>query len=629
MTRAILYKGKPVQLFPDTDITLEIEDDLLAFNVIGSAFSWPISIPRVGNEWIFNNAGDADQVDNLLKAYDGFQITLEGDLLWEMSFDLVEADQFQYGGSLTSVNQTYFNAKDKKLAELVTGAVTYSAGNYASIIGATNSLERSSIRWPWLHFYGQRWKKDPQVADLQIYQLANSNEIGMLLPCFTMEYVLKNILAGLGMQLANSFSDYSGGTDLFSNLLLIHNRVKEYDLSAGMSIQLSDHVPDMTLSELVQDLAIFTCSSVNLSTDQSTLEIRSIKKDINTSAIRLQLTNYPNNVPVQRAGANNLKLAWNLSADKRVEAATVAVLEGQNRGSFATMTEWMALSTPAVNDYGFIKALNQFYKVVDENGSLVSAFYSYPLQDYASGSTNQIDIKPKLLPAVKDGFFYQVITGSFQVTNSSGAIILTGGGNWTDFPTTLDSVQLVETNSEKSYGTGFFAVTAVNVGAGTITLSSGSYVADVQVKEIIIRTAIDAVIPIIGGGPHAPEVGQENQSFDARVVIWHGMVTGGGSTYPYASADQFDKAGTAINKFNLSWTAPGDNMVSSLFAPFISFIKQARFLKLSTTESIQTLNHLYRQKKARLVAGSIRIKKIKMLITSKGIKDQEVEGWKI
>jgi hypothetical protein len=629
MSRSLSYKGQPVQLYPETDISYEIVDDFVDFDALGTTFSWPIRIPRQGNEWIFHHAGDADTVDNLLKTWDGFEIAIDGEIAWLVSFDLDDADGYSYAGSLTSISKAYFEAKDQKLADLITGTVAYPAGNLASVVEATNAQKNSFIRWPLMHFYGERWLKDPDVADLSIYQLSNVNIVGMLLPVFTIEFVLKKALEAAGIELVNSFSDYTTGTDVFSNLLLVHNRVKSYDLSAGISINIADHVPDMTLSELIKDLAMLTCSSVSISPDQTKLEIRSFAKDINTAGIDLQLKHYRKNVQVSRAEENNIKLSWNLSADKRVEENTVEKLAGTYRGEFATVSAWQSLGNPVLNDYGYIRSIDQFYRIIDQNGSLVSAFYSYPLQGYQSGPFNQKEIQPKLLPATKDAYYYKKVKGNFELSDSSGAAVISGFGDWVEFPAATDTISFEESSSDRQYAKGFYSIASVNAIAGTITLSAGSYNADTQINELLIRTAIDAVIPIIGDGPHAPEVGQKNEGFKGRVMMWHGVVSGMGSTYPFASADCHDKAGTIINKISLSWTGPANNLVTALWLQFVNFFSASRYITIFSSEAVQVIKKLYTGKKARLVAGAIRFKSAKMRFTRNGIEDQEIEGWKI
>lgn len=624
---SLTYKGRAVLLYPDTDVSWEIEDDFLDYDTVGTGYSLPIRFPREGNEWIFHHAADPDHPESLLQVWDGFQIRRHQNIWWDVSLDLDDADGVSYSGSLTGINRNFVEAKNKKIADLVSGAVTYGAGTYASIITATNTLQRSDIRWPWLHFHGQRWLSDPQVSDLYIYQVANTNEIGMLLPTFTMEYILRNILQGLGMDLVNSFADWTGGQDTFSNLLLVHNRVKSYNLSAGISVSLADHVPDMTLQELIQDLAILSCSSINIRNNQQTLEIRSILQDVSSSNIRLSLKNYDKDVRSRRADINNVRLSWDLSADQRVEALTVEKLEGQDRGPFATITAWMALSTPAAGDYGYVKSLDAYYRVIDQNGSLVSAFYSYTLQEYSSGEDRAKDLQPKLLPVTKDDSYYQEIDGSFQISNSGGAILISGFGDWTDYPSTLDKISFDESSSEKIYAAGYYSIVSVNGIAGTITLSANSYISEVQISKLLIKKPADAVIPIAGGAPHAPEIGQDNESFAGRVMIWHGMVSGGPGSYPYASADVYDKDGSQISKMSLSWSSPAPNLRTSLWSSVVSFFKQARYITLQSSEPLEKLQELYINKKARLVSGAIRLKRFRTTISKSDQSDQEIEGW--
>lgn len=739
----LLYKGQPVLLYPDTTIDFEVEDDFLDFDNIGRAYSWPISLPREGNEWIFRHAGDADTQDNLFKTWDHFQITVDGNVWWDVSLDLDDADQTSYSGMLTNVNEKFFAAKDKKLRELITGQVTLASGDYVSVIQAINELKVSDIRFPWIHFYGTRVLKpdddytgqsdttdtstpitegttteiinltvsntanyrveltlhatsistddllyfkvngvlkklrSPQTTttpqtiligsfdlsagdvltveyennvdgsgtvtvgtsttltitsnDRGPYQLINSSELA-LIPTFRAGYILDLVLRSIGMQYSNTATDYDEGYDPLDQLLLIHNRFKEYDLSAGAVISIADHVPDMTLIELIRDLSIYTCASPFIHSDNRTLELRSMNRDLSTDFIRTEFVDYDPNVRIQRAASNHLRLSFDLANDTRVEERTAEVLTGNYRGEFATMSDWIAVSTPAAGDYGFIKSLGQYHRVVETiNGTLVNAFYSYPLQQYESGADNVLELTPKLLPVTKDLYYYHKITGTFTLTNDGGSVKITGFGNWADFPDDGDTIQIVESGSEPVYtGGGFATISNINTSTREITVVI-TYTEDSQAGEIIIRKNANAAIPIIGDQPHWPEGEQDAEGFGGRIAMWHGMkpTADGADTYPMASADSYDHSGTSISKYNLYWTGPQPNLVSTRWSKVIQFIRQARYLTIRSYEPIERVLEMYRRKKARLTSGSIRFKRFRATLSQRGIRDQEIEGWRV
>jgi hypothetical protein len=737
----LLYKGQPVLLYPDTTIDFEVEDDFLDFDNIGRAYSWPISLPREGNEWIFRHAGDADTQDNLFKTWDGFQITVDGNVWWDVSLDLDDADQTSYSGMLTNVNEKFFSAKDKKLRDLITGEVVLPAGDYISVIRSINELEVSDIRFPWIHFYGTRVMKpdddysnqsvnvsastvispsavseilnlsvsnstnykvyltldgssitdddviyvkvngvtkevmnpdnvpSPQTLQLDTldlnagdtisvdyfntnegagdvtittsseltlqsndrkpYQILNSSDLA-LLPTFRAKYILDLCMRSIGMKMNDSATDYDQGYDPLDQLLLIHNRFKAYDIASGATIAISDHVPDMTLNELIKDLALYNCSSAYIESNNETITFRSMARDLSTDFIRTELIDYDPNVRIQASDYVNLELSWNLDADERVASQTVEKLEGRYRGEFDTYSDW-TLSLKSVGDYGYVKSLGQYHRLVEIDGSSVHVFYSYPFQSYKSGDKRLLSLQPKLLPVVKDTHFYHRVTGSFEIKQAGSIIKLLVFGALTDFPDDGDQVMFIEDGSEPVYATErFVTISSVDAVNKEIILPI-LYSEDSQASEIIIRKNANGCIPIIGDQPHWPEGEQDAEGFGGRIAMWHGMkpTADGADTYPMATADSYDHSGASISKYNLSWTGPQPNLVSTRWLKVIQFIRQARYLTIRSYEPIERVLELYKRKKARLTSGSMRFKRFRATLSQRGIRDQEIEGWRV
>jgi len=736
------YKGRSILLFPGTEITWEVADDFLDYESIGSGYSWPIRIPREGNEWIFHHAGDADHQDNLFKTYDGFEITISGNVWWSVSFDLTEATTNYYSGSLTSINKAFFEAKNKKIADLVTGQVQLSAGTYNSVIRPINELNRSDIRFPWIHFYGTRLARpdddytsqsdtvgtdqgtnisqpieilsitasnsgsfrvdlsldvefitaaedfdiqlkvngtivqevsgvtdpDPilytlgpidiasgdvvtiwyvnlafedQITvyaatqmdlisnDRKPYQLINTSDMA-LLPTFRAGYILQLILQGIGISLRDAAVNYSGGDDPLYDLLLLHNRIKEYDISSGATIDIADHLPDITLIELIRDLCIYRCCSAHISSDQTTLELRSFDRDVNTSTIRTSLALYDPDVQVNRADYNNIRLTFDTRSDDLTKN-TPEVLTGQYRGEFATYTDWIALSSPAKGDYGYVRQLGQYLRIIDSYGSLISAFYAYPMQPYESGADDQVELTPTLLPVTKDRYFYHVLEGTFTITDMTGYLKISGFGNWADFPDDGDRIQIIEAGQDPIYASeGFAEIYSVDINAKEIALNI-SYIDDTQVSKIIIRKSANAAIPIIGADIHWPEGKQDNPGFKGRIMMWHGVVAteDAAGTYPYASADGYDVQGNQIARYSLMWSGPGTNLVDQLWSSFVSFVKSARYITIDSFEGVHQVRTLFEQKTARLIKGAIRIKRIRTTLSGKGLIKSQLHTYSV
>jgi len=628
------YKNKPIGLLPGTSTEWVLEDDILDFERIGQGVSWPIRIPWSGNDHLpFAHAADPDQFENLFQTYDGFTISVDGYVWFEVSFALNDADSDFANGQLTSVNSTFVENKDKSIRELISATIPFSAGNYDTIIKATNELDDSVIRFPYLHFWGKRWLIDPGLSDLSIYEIANLGN-GMIIPGFQIIYLLRQALEEMGMQLRNRFSDHSGGKDFFSQLYIIHNRVKEFDFSQDFEIVVKDHIPDLTLSDLIRDLAIYSGSSVHIPSNQDTVEIRSIAKDTQPRNIKTTLSLYEENMRVQKSLLSNLKFSWKMSDDEQLEAQTVKQLEGNYLGEFNTLVDWAAgYGSYVAEDYGFIKSLGFYRKIVqNKSGILVDVFYSYPFQGYSSGEEKQKELTPSLLPVQKDRYRYRELESNFEIVNNgSGNVRITGNfGNWTDWAGADDYIKFVEDGEDPIYDTiaEYHPIQSYDYGAGYVDLFVG-YVSDVSLERIIIRKELNYYLPVISGGPHWPEGDQNNEDFPGRVLIYHGMqpTIDGLATYPYASADCYDKDGAQIAKMNLTFAGPTPNLVHDVWQPILSFLNKARYITLRTYESADKLLDVYRQKRAKFLRGAFRFKRLRARLGENGVEDQELEGW--
>jgi hypothetical protein len=619
MSFGLSYKGKPVTLLPGTSINWEIQDDLFDFDNIGQGYSWPITIPREGNEHIFFFAGDPDNPDQLLKTWDGFAITFSGNVWWQVSFELTESDGYYYQGNLTSINSKFFENKDKSIRELITATFDNTATE-TNTMGKVNALAESNYRFPLMHLFGLKFQTNlDDIFTFPALPLANDLDY-YCIPVFSFIYIVEQALAGVGFTFEDHFSEYdSNGVNNLRNLLLVNNRVID-TWSAVHDV--SKYIPDMTLTDLLNDLAIVSGASVMIPDyGDNVLQLRSMARDVNRSAEKIAADP---NVKVTKSDVVNLKLSFDLSNDDLLKDNTVDKLEGTYRGEFDTSTDWDVLPGPVLDDYGFIRSLNAYYRVTKPGDSLISEFYSLPFQEYQTGEENVKERKLKLLPCAKDRYSYETITDRLNIENSSGKVKIIGFSN---VPLISQDIFFQATYKGQKVGTtGYISIDSV--GSDFVVINK-TYTVEARVDELIVRTDENYFFPVISGEPHWPEGGQKNEGFTGRLILWHGMqdTIDDVSTYAYASSDPYFDDGSTLGSLSLSFTAPEHNIVDKVWQPIINLLSSARIIKLKTHLSPKAITDLVRQKVGSYVNQRFRFKRFRGKMSDRGMEDQEIEGW--
>jgi hypothetical protein len=630
-------KGRDLILDPEFSISWEVEDDLFDFDRLGQAYSWTISIPIKGNESTFNYASEVANSKNRFKLYEGFAITVNGNVWWQCSLDLFEVtdDGRYYNANLTSVTSSFFDNKSKKISTLITEKIALADDNYATVIGAINNLASSNIRFPFVHFHNDNTAMpiDGDVilsidADFKNEPVVNRSAY-FLMPAFKLSYLLQLCIDSIGMNLVLDNTD-----DELDELIVMSNRLIDqqksslgldtYFANINNQLEVSNHVPDITLAELIKDYMFYTGKNVTI--EDNTIVFTRIDRMVSSKGAVLDLGNkHSDRIIAKKNVVNGICIEYDYSDDiTKADVLPAGTYQG-------VVTNKISIpGTASVGDYYFVKELNRYLIAVDVIGNDTIHYKNngHPYSTLELGSNEDcLKWKPTILPAAtKDKFEFKVIESECAVTNNgSGKVRITG-----DFATIATSTKIGWVREDEPDG----QIDLLFVGPSVVSSSSGSidlnsdYLANFKISKLIIGTPINYVVPIIQEDIYYPEIGYDRgKNFKGRIMFWRGMINGtDGTPYPFASADTYSVNGADLGSYSLD--TKSTSKVYSIWNTIYQFLVGARIIKMETFLDAATIHRLSR-KKLKHIKGLMLFKSISCRITSKGIRDQEIEGYRL
>jgi hypothetical protein len=636
------YNNQQLYLPPDFSIDFLLEDDIFDPSSIGQGYSWPIILTREGNEDIFNFAGNPAVRKNGFQIYDGFEITMGGNLWLPVSFELLEADEKIYRGNISTVNSTVFDALGASIIDLLDEAgSTFQQRTGVDIWDHTIA---DNVVFPIISFYDD--VKNLHVLHNYEGSIRHSTVPDPLyLPCFPVKYILLEIFNYLGVNYRN---EYSATGDDPEKLIMWSNQTL---LDISVATPVAGYVPDITLAELLTSVIGGTAATTRAEKN-TFLNISSIDRLMKNKAVDLSRKTFATEVK-KADPVTDISFKWKTD-DRLLKDLPKKKLEGNFVGTYDTVALFEA-SAPATDDYAFIRKYNCYFKFF-----ITKAYhYGEALQNYINPNAKKT-LELKLVPPRLDDHQYHEIEGDIQITDNAGKVRLTG-------PTLGES---------KSYGTYPYSLTEYyhlsmsSMPSEMLLLNQGGKEADQELylKEYeditsvifdpsggIIDTNIDFIeardikkmiskgggwniqFPVLGTKPNAEQrVGyisffHGRQSTSDGGIISRGSTddTSGETTFAFASPsclapDLTKIGGTALRFFE------ENNLIDTTWKLFFSLLKNTRKLVMKNcTLSSVDIQQTWKKRKARNNQATFIPSKISGRLTRRGIEDQEIEGYRV
>jgi hypothetical protein len=623
---------------------------------------------RDGSEGIFLFAGDVDTADNLFQTYDGFAITVDGHIWWEVSLELTEADEDYYQGNLTTVNSAFFENKDRKIGEIVTATLDMPNESFTAFKTRWNDPADSVMRFPKLNFYSERVNFQFDVPFVGVINfstpLANNTEF-FLVPTFKWIWIIKQCLNEIGVTVVDNVIDLSN--DFVKRLLLASNRTIDQRANPndgnvdftqiGNRLKVSDFLPEITLSQLIKDFCLYANCRLSLKSDGS-IELTSIQRLID-QPVSKQIKTYDPNISIMQTENQTIGI------DYQMDDGLDELPETGYRGEYNTLAAFKAISSPQNGDYGFVKEFNRFYIYVQRNTQLTVRFLSHPYQPF----TGDYTYTPQIKPVTKDRYTYDFYSEA-EMVEQSGKIRVLG-----EFIASVGMKVyfLLEKQNDSEFDPYGIAGTITDIGTGYIdtdidyegkaifrTVKKPKLSYDKAIVEIaknigravvgkktnrrdkkeiiqdpkdidskiIIAFEHPTLFAVINNAIHYPELGQVNKSFAGAALLWHGNINGYDSN-PHGSAwaDPWDQTGSEIGTVSFNTTGPV-TIFNTIIERMVSFMQNTRLFRIRANETEQTIRTIYDVKKLRGLNFTGIFARFRCEITEQGLENQEIEVWR-
>lgn len=612
----LTYRGKSLVLDPDFQIDWNVEDDILEFDQLGQGFSAQTRIPIKGNESVFKYASNPANARNEFKTIDGFQITMGGNVWWEVSCEVlrVSDDGYYYECVLSTVESRFFEISKKTLKEALT-SVTIPIANQTNETNVRSAFNDSkAVVFPNVTFYAK-----------PVYGL---------IPAFYAKYIAQEIAQSIGYTFIDNYSNIS-----LNKLIIMNNRILDEDTRYSSSsiswnridnlIQVSDFMPDITVSEFFNDLIHLVCGKLRLNLADKRIYLDSFQ-NMQTSKRDSGLEDAPVIIPRQ-SDVLDIQLAWKSDDLLNIQDD----FSGLYIGEFSNAASFEALAT--VDSYGFCREENAYYKKY----SYGTHFYADPFEP--SEITSEKFLRKyefNLTVSRRDKYIYEEITGSYSISdNGSGKVRLNGFTSNGNMPTISQQVRFEESQSpgpSRLYPDIYYQVTAVD-GATTsyVDLDVDFEVVSpagrqLRIGKVTKRTDVGGIYrPVFDKCYHYPEIELNNEKFIGRWLLYHGDLTGG-NTFFYASCDSNDAnplTSLDLGNYALRFRFQ-HNLIEDRWTMLLNFLKETRILKINAKISATKLWNIFeKQPLLKHHKGVMIFKSFRALLTRDGIKNQEVEGY--
>ena len=696
----LTYRGRPLYTDPGFQIDWEVQDDLMNPLRLGFGFSGRTQIPVKGNERVFNFASDPANSNDYFKQYDGFAITVGGNIWWSCTFDLIRVspDGRFYEGTLSTISSTIDENQDKSIAEILEGLTwTYPAGGYPTVYPHFNGNTNRGIRFPWVHFYNE-FSYNTSTGD----KISVFNTDVYAVPFFHLKHIVELTLNQLGYSIRYNLTNSD-----FEKVLI--NTARTFGIYAsGGTETYSRYMPTLSVKDLLLELVFYTSGKVYIDEDNKTITCESLAFNVgkNTS-VDLQ-NDLSETTPPAKPQIENILAEYAFETDSLFSDAPNS-LEGNYTGVYFTSQSYRATPSPSEGDYGYCKFENAYYKWINVDDTLRLEYYTHPFIEQKTGVTEILPFTSKFSPVARTNFAYAEFDVDAEVIEYDGAngafdgklkirgfedssivldydwagiiefktrekkstinrTVVTGGrrsrgrttrsapsrGDGTYAYGLRESTTLGTVRSAVASPTYYIGVnetilypvlvsTVANEETGSpedtsITITQ-EYIADADVSKLKLAKQLTAYVAMIGKQlervtNRANESGGSFKDTSGSVSLWHGMQisSNGVDDYPLAGPDNFhydlqaDEEIT-LDSYSLNLHNGTNNIWDILFNPFYELVKDYRIINFTGYLSTVKLKNLYLKKLARYKKGVFRFKSFRALLTRRGIRDQEIEGY--
>ena len=594
------YQGRALTLDEDFSIDWEVEDSLLDFDNVGQGYSWTIYVPIKGNEWAFGYASDPANAKNRFKTYDGFAITMGGNVWWEVSFDLegVSDDARYYEGVLSTLESTVFANRDKSIREILSTEMwTYPAGGFVDVYDYFNGEVNRGIRFPWVHIYGDS-ARHPFSG---VYTPIMNKDV-YAVPFFHLDFVMQKLAIALGYSVEFNVTT----NDYKSILIFIPTRFGIY--LAGGEFPIGVFLPEMSLYDFIKEVCIYSGSNVRVDLENKKIHFTSF--DFIKSKNALDISNETSSVRPFIFDAKDVVFKYATDNDTLLSRDDSDLI-GNYRGAFTS------LLVPSLNegDYYFNVDANAYYKAYEFGDEQRIERYCHPFLERKTGVENPFFFESNFSPCITDRLYYSEVNvdasivskvypsfpddpfamlvgleqekyfdgfdlvGFLELENRESQAAISGRagmvGRGRHERSVSNSSRSSTTGRSATYRYGF--MTTSQYSEGRRKLSSSSYyigikstqlypisqsqytlpdpndnfmvtsmdfLENIKVSKILLAKQVTADIPIVGKdwfimarGGLTKESNPQNKT--ASIVMWHGVrkMYDAVTDYPYASSD--------------------------------------------------------------------------------------------
>ena len=475
------YKGMPVILPDDVSIPWEIEDDLFAFDRVGQAFSWPIKIPKKGNEHIFHFAGDVQNPRNRFKTIDGFAVTTGGNIWWSVSLVLEKSDIDWYEGSLTTVESILSLKKDLLINDLL------------ELSDLVDGVDKDEFE---LTFYDHS-KASTIYDEIQLPEVSTLDSI----------YLLKLAQKALE-QIGYTFLNNAPSESLLHKVSLFQTY---FPNKANRNTQFFgnppiNEMPSLTLGELLQEVIFYSGGSILVNSSTKTVHLNVGVTPTNlidlSGKMELVKINDPEAIDIS-VGYRDTKPLDDIPVFGESEKRT-----GTYLGSYASREhlEDQLLATASVGDYAFSVLDNAYFTFLeDHDTNLYTSYYSWPFDKVESDEEKVQEFESNLIPVHRTRYLYYYNPDKINVRNNgAGKVRLKGLHNARMLLITAEVTFIDENNVHHGQNQVWYELSAVAStpytdgydGSNWVDLDL-DFVEKMEIEGLYIRVKYHSWIPIL------------------------------------------------------------------------------------------------------------------------------------
>ncbi len=640
------YKGVPLALPDEFPVPWEVEDDIFDLGTLGQGYSWPVKIPRKGNEQlVFQFAGDPQQSKNRFRTYDGFAITKGGNLWWNVSFVLENADDHWYEGSLTTIESSVQKNKNKLLSELIT----------------LDDLEDGVDTDPFdCHFYN----------DVVFFGGIFSPRITTLKSTYLFRLIHK-VVAQLGYRFVN---DIPTESDLHKLSIFQPRTIELTGNSRGGTGGNGRHrystiseIPTLTVGDLLFESIFHTSGSLYIDTDKKLIQL-SIESKPRTA---LNLTGKLSFKTVHPSDYASIRLAYaDISPLDEIPVFNkgAETRQGTFRGEFNNL-EVFELNlhgfTEQENDIVFITLENCYFQFVkDFDDNLFLRRYAWPFDAFDEGEENPLNLESKLVPVHRSKYTYMFNEDTVNLRNNgSGSVRLKNlhssqtlpAGNYVTF---IDKDNLYHGDNITWYLVFASQPTPVD-GYSSVNYMDIAldYDSDIDLEGLYYRINQAQWMPILeaSNAESTQRIVVKNRygynnvfnyvnkylnvTSVPRVLYNFGIQSNisGFTTYNCALPSPYLEDGTQnnedperivkIGEYSTNTQYGGGNIYENIWKPSVDFINNTRKIVFDSFLTLTEIKKLFQHKYGRWEKGTFRLLSIKSTLGKDDREKQEVTGY--